>query len=131
MIGAWDDLQRITESNELTSSPIVKARILLAMRSGNPTHLATALSKARSTLGSPITVSGTKGYRRSYDAVLDLHSIYELELIYQAITGSPTQTKVLRTALEARLDLTLPNFRVRESVLSMRRAAFSLGSGFL
>lgn len=127
MIGAWDDLQRITGNNELPSSPIMKARILLAMRSGNPTQLATALSKARSALGSPITASGTKGYRRSYDAVLDLHSIHELELINKAITGSPAQTKELRATLAARLELTLPNFRVRESVLSMRRAAFSLG----
>ncbi|KAL4076264.1 hypothetical protein J3A83DRAFT_4357344 [Scleroderma citrinum] len=128
MIGAWDDLQRITEKNVLMSSAMMKARILLAMRSGNPTQLATALSNARRALGSPITASGTKGYRGSYDAVLDLHSVYELEMIYQAITGSPMQPKALRTALAARLDLTLPNFRVRESVLSMRRAAFSFGT---
>lgn len=123
MLGAWDDLQRIT-ANELTSPSIMKARILLAMRSGNLSEVSTALSKARAVLGSPIVASGTKGYRHSYNAVLDLHSVHELEMIYHTVPAS--SHKALRTALAARLDLTLPNFRVRESVLSMRRVAFSL-----
>lgn len=129
MIGAWDDLQRITETNELNSPSVMKARVLLAMHSGEHSQIATALSRARSVLGSPISASGTKGYRRSYDAVLDLHAIHELEMIYRTVSGNSTEAKALRMALSARLDLTLPNFRVRESVLSMRRVAFCLRAG--
>ncbi|KAI6100243.1 hypothetical protein F5141DRAFT_1009738 [Pisolithus sp. B1] len=129
MIGAWDDLRRITETNEQISPSVMKARVLLAMHSGEQSQIATALSRARSVLGSPISSSGTKGYRRSYDAVLDLHAIHELEMIYRTVSRNSTEAKALRTALNARLDLTLPNFRVRESVLSMRRVAFSLSVG--
>ncbi|KAI5993676.1 hypothetical protein EDD15DRAFT_2388093 [Pisolithus albus] len=122
MIGAWDDLRRITEANEHISPSVMKAR-------GRTRRFATALSRARTVLGSPISASGTKGYRRSYDAVLDLHAIHELEMIYRTVSRNSTEAKALRTALNARLDLTLPNFRVRESVLSMRRVAFSLRAG--
>ncbi|KAI6024462.1 hypothetical protein EDC04DRAFT_2869391 [Pisolithus marmoratus] len=129
MIGAWDDLRRITETDELTSPSVMKARVLLAMHSEEHSQIAAALSRARSALGSPISASGTKGYRRSYDAVLDLHAIHELEMIYRTVSGNATEAKALRVALNARLELTLPNFRVRESVLSMRRVAFSLRAG--
>ncbi|KAG6335950.1 hypothetical protein ID866_3139 [Astraeus odoratus] len=126
MIGAWDDLQRLTEKHELSSPSIMKARVLLAMHSGDPQQISTALSKARSVLGTPIVASGTKGYRHSYDAILDLHTVYELQMIHEALSDQSTQKKTLGATLAARLELTLPTFRVRESVLSMRRAAFSL-----
>ncbi|KAI6034535.1 hypothetical protein BKA83DRAFT_672562 [Pisolithus microcarpus] len=114
MIGAWDDLRRITETNEQISPSVMKARVLLAMHSGEHSQIATALSRARSVLGSPISASGTKGYRRSYDAVLDLHTIHELEMIYRTVSRNSTEAKALRTTLNA------------QSVLSMRRVAFSL-----
>ncbi|KIJ69878.1 hypothetical protein HYDPIDRAFT_79167 [Hydnomerulius pinastri MD-312] len=133
MMGAWDDLGRIAGNNELSSPSVMKARVLLSMRFGHPSEVAAALSNARGVLGAPIASSGAKGYRQSYDALLDLHMVHELEVIWEAISGSSARSqsrssaiKSLRTTLAARLESTLPNFRVRQSVLSMRRTAFAL-----
>ncbi|KAH0840168.1 Nop14-like family-domain-containing protein [Lanmaoa asiatica] len=135
MMGAWDDLQQITANNELTSPYIMKARVLLAMRAGDAKDVASALSNARAVLGAPITAAGAKGYRQSYDALLDLHMIHEMELIYDAISATVPRSQSRReamtslgTCLAARFDATLPNFRVRQAVLSMRRTAFALRS---
>ena len=137
MVGAWDDVQSMVESTNIQTSPIVIARLLLAMRTGDPGKIHESISVARTVLGAPITAAGGKGYRRSYDAVLDLHLTHELEMIYNAIASLPVESQgstqqrqqtmaQLSQTLAARLDSTLPTFRTREPVLSMRRSAFAL-----
>lgn len=132
MVGAWDDVRDLVAQTASQSPPIVMARLLLAMRTGEKSAITDSLSAARYTLGSPITAAGEKGYRRSYDAVLHLHLTHELELICNA-TSSGTNSRHRREALarlsqvlSSRLDATLPTFRTREPILSMRRTAFSL-----
>jgi serine/threonine-protein kinase ATR len=138
MVGAWDDVQRLVERIDSQSSSMIMARVLLAMRTGNATSVTESLSQARSILGAPITAAGVKGYRRSYEAILDLHLIHELELIYSATCSLPpgSQDNIrqerrraiveLSKTLSSRLNITLPTFRSREPLLSMRRTAFSL-----
>ncbi|KAG1752448.1 uncharacterized protein EDB91DRAFT_1243215 [Suillus paluster] len=133
MIGAWDDVHRIAANKEHESPSVVKARVLLAMRSGDPSPIDESLTRARLVLGAPIAASGARGYRRAYDALVDLHMIHELELIHEAISNLPPSSQGRRSAimtlgqiLSARLDRALPTFRIHESLLSMRRTAFSL-----
>ena len=139
MVGAWDDVQHLVEHTNGQTSQIVMARLLLAMRTGEASSITESLSAARAVLGMNITAAGVKGYRRSYDAVLDLHLTHELQVIHTAVNSLPTGsqgpgqdqrqqilTELSRT-LNARLDATLPTFRIREAVLSMRRTAFALG----
>jgi serine/threonine-protein kinase ATR len=134
MVGAWDEVQLLVNRPSSTQdAPLVMARLLLAMQTRNTDDIDTSLSIARTVLGAPITASGVNGYRRSYDAVLDLHLTHELEVIYQAMSSLPAsqsrrRNELLRvsTLLSARLDATLPTFRTREPVLSMRRTAFGL-----
>lgn len=135
MVGAWDDVKNIVNRMSSQDSPIVMARLLLAMRTGDTAAVSAALSLARSVLGAPITAAGIKGYRRSYDAVLDLHLTHELEVIHMATSSLPSSPQnhkrrevlqELSQILSARLDATLPTFRSREPVLSMRRTAFAL-----
>lgn len=135
MVGAWHDVRRLAENTSAQSPPLVMARLLLAMRSGDSSSISAALSTTRTFLGTAITASGAKGYRRCYDAVLDLHLTQELELIHAAISRLPDHSQVrvqnerlqeLSRTLSARLDATLPTFRIREPVLSMRRTAFTL-----
>ncbi|KAJ7462055.1 hypothetical protein FB451DRAFT_1043857 [Mycena latifolia] len=137
MVGAWEDVQDLVERTTSQTSSIVMARVLLAMRSRDVTAITSSLSVARSVLGTPITAAGARGYRRSYEAVLDLHLTHELELIYDALASLPTGSQGnsqlrqrtvtnLNGSLSARLDATLPTFRTREPVLSMRRTAFAL-----
>ncbi|KAF8961112.1 hypothetical protein BDZ97DRAFT_1664899 [Flammula alnicola] len=138
VVGAWDDVQRLVERIDNDSSSMVTARVLLAMRTGDANAISDSLSQARSILGAPITAAGAKGYRRSYEAVLDLHLTHELELIYRTTyslqPGSQDGIRQerrrtiaeLSKTLSARLDTTLPTFRTREPLLSMRRTAFTL-----
>ncbi|KAJ6486408.1 hypothetical protein C8R47DRAFT_1216527 [Mycena vitilis] len=137
MVGAWEDVQDLVQRTTAQTSSIVIARVLLAMRSKDAAAITSSLSVARSVLGTPITAAGAKGYRRSYEAVLDLHLTHELELIYNALTSLPAGSQghsqlrqrtvtSLNASLSARLDATLPTFRTREPVLSMRRTAFAL-----
>ncbi|KAJ7130974.1 hypothetical protein C8R46DRAFT_1327841 [Mycena filopes] len=138
MVGAWQDVQDLADRTTTQTSSIVMARVLLAMRSKDAAAITSSLSVARSVLGTPIAAAGAKGYRRSYEAVLDLHLTHELETIYKALSSLPTGSQrsqlrrqtvtQLNASLSARLDATLPTFRTREPVLSMRRTAFALMS---
>ncbi|KAG2060248.1 hypothetical protein BDR06DRAFT_872755 [Suillus hirtellus] len=135
MIGAWDDVHNIAANTEHEGPSVVKARVLLAMRSGEPLQVEESLRKARLVLGAPIAASGPSGHRRAYDALVDLHMIHELELIHETVSKLPPSSQGRKSAivtlsqiLSARLDRTLPTFRVHESLLSMRRTAFSLST---
>ncbi|KAJ7055002.1 hypothetical protein C8F01DRAFT_1160647 [Mycena amicta] len=137
MVGAWNDVQDLVDRTKTQNSSTVMARVLLAMRSKDPAAISSSLSVARSVLGMPITAAGPRGYRGSYEAVMDLHRTHELELIYNAMKSLPTGSQrrsqmrhqiitQLHSSLTARLDSTLPTFRAREPILSMRRTAFAL-----
>jgi serine/threonine-protein kinase ATR len=133
MIGDWDDVTSYVGTTKVQSSAVVMARALLALRNGDASGLASSLNAARKLLGSPITAAGSQGYRRCYEAVLDLHLLHELEVI-DAIAkkpeGDPFLFYELVDTLSARLDATLPAFRIREPILSMRRTAFGLRQVF-
>ncbi|KAJ3516810.1 hypothetical protein NLJ89_g892 [Agrocybe chaxingu] len=138
MVGAWDDVQRLVDRVDTPTSSMMIARVLLAMRAEDANAIAEALAQARIVMGGPITASGVKGYRRSYEAVLDLHMTHELEVIYNITSSLPPGSQsvikqerqrtilALSKNLAGRLDLTLPTFRIREPILSMRRTAFAL-----
>lgn len=133
MVGAWEDVQNIVDSTDVATAQIAIARLLLALRSRDSTAITIALDGARMVLGGPIAAAGVNNYRRSYEAMLDLHLTHELETIYNAISSLSQQSTGINSALmrlseilSSRLDSTLPTFRTRESVLSMRRTAFAL-----
>ncbi|KAK2465988.1 hypothetical protein APHAL10511_001629 [Amanita phalloides] len=138
IVGAWDDVKVMAERATIQTEHVAMARALLAMRSGDPNATSEALQIARTILGAPIVAAGVTGYRRAYDAVLNLHQMHELEKIYDVIAAFPTGSQPrsqlqrreilgkLSLNLTARLDATLPTFRTREPILSMRRTAFAL-----
>ncbi len=137
MVRAWDDVQSLVQQSTSQMAQMLIGRVLLAMRNGDPDAIASALANARVVLGAPITAAGPRSYRRSYDAVLDLHLVRELEIISQAVNRFPESSQghsqerkriinELSRTLTPRLDSTSPTFRFRELVLSMRRTAFSL-----
>ncbi|KAF8076761.1 hypothetical protein FPV67DRAFT_1472577 [Lyophyllum atratum] len=140
MVGAWDEVQSTVERSSAQASSIVMARLLLAMRAGDTEGIAGSISAARSVLGVPVTAAGVRGYRRSYEAVLDLHLLHELEMIQSVLTRLPAGQQAqsqqrrrralsdLSDTLSARFESTLPTYRTREPILSLRRTAFSLSS---
>lgn len=125
MLGDWQEVQTCIDRTESDTSHTVIARVLLAYRSGeSPTA---ALAAARKLLGAPITAAGPLGYRGCYPSILDLHMLQEVDLISSiTLAPSPRPLRGLSGALAARLEATLPAFRVREPILSMRRTAFSI-----
>lgn len=94
---------------------LAMARALLAMREGDAGAVDAALRDARRQLGAPLLGPGHVAYAHAYDAVTHLHMLCELELVFR---GQATDD-----VLRARLAATLPSFRTREPVLSVRRSA--------
>ncbi|EPQ58953.1 hypothetical protein GLOTRDRAFT_70000 [Gloeophyllum trabeum ATCC 11539] len=134
MVGDWEEVRRVVEVSSEESPHVAVARVLLAMQTDDHSAIATSLAQARMFLGSTVTTSGSKGYQRAYESILDLHKIRELEMIYHTMSqtrqGTNQQVRnmigALSTRLSARLDSTLPTFRAREPILSMRRTALGL-----
>ncbi|KAI0307055.1 hypothetical protein B0F90DRAFT_1807754 [Multifurca ochricompacta] len=134
MIGDWNDVQGLVDRTNASTPPIVMARLLLAIREGDSKDIAQALSLARLTLGNPISASGGREYRHTYEAVLNLHLVHEVELIHrfasdqvQMSTSRRSQAQdELTRSLNIRLNSTLPSFRTREPILTMRRTAYGI-----
>lgn len=129
MVGDWNDVQQLLGRSQDDTAAISMARVLLSMRDGNEATVSSSLSTARLLLGAPIISAGVNGYRRCYDAVINLHLVHELEMIHRSPKDIPTQHRrqmELSTSLSSRLDATLPNFRTREPILSLHRTAFRL-----
>ncbi|KAI0375920.1 hypothetical protein BV20DRAFT_933352 [Pilatotrama ljubarskyi] len=137
MVGHWGDVQTLVDKTDARPPQVLLGRILLAMRAGDDEAVKASLVEGRRALGASITASGPSGYRRSYDAVLDLHLVHELEVINTVVKnlragrtggsqGSEQRLDKLLQRLSARFDSTLPTFRIREPILNMRRAVFNL-----
>lgn len=130
MVGDWDDVRTIVKTTKSSSPQVVMADLLLTLHSHDSQAIPDALRKARLILGGPVSSSGAKGYRTAHDAILDLHLVYELEIINDIIKRADAHSHVeltdLAHTLDYRLDSTLPTFRNRERILSMRRTAFAI-----
>ena len=136
MVGDWQCVQELVQCSTHNPAPeITLARVLLAIREGNPEGVSSALSMARGQLGSPIHATGRNSYRRTYQSVLNLHLVRDVELIYEAAVArhsggnsecNPNPVGVLSEVLSRRFEATLPSFRTREPVLSLQRTALGV-----
>lgn len=136
MVGDWEGVQALVQHMPSSTPEWTIATLLLAIRAGSRAEISNAFSAARTVLGAPITAAGRQSYRRCYDSIVNLHVVHELQAIHEAgITfsnyevGSLDASRLwanLKTVLASRLDRTLPTFKAREPILSMRRTAFLL-----
>lgn len=133
IIGNWNEVDALSAEVSVPTESMVMARLLLAFRSGDQSAIQDTQREARMTLGGPISAAGAREYRHAYNAVLNLHLVHEVEMIHEAVQNLPPSARqrtealsVLSRHLAARLELSLPTFRIREPILSMRRTAFSL-----
>ncbi|KAI0092138.1 hypothetical protein BDY19DRAFT_928481 [Irpex rosettiformis] len=132
MLGKWEEVKQLVGATKAESSAVLIAKVLLAMRSGDKETISSALAEARWSMGGPIVAAGPRGYRRSYEAALDLHLLHELRVIYDHMMKGPGNGKTrlsltkLDRRLAARLESIQPSFRFREPVLSLRRTALAL-----
>jgi serine/threonine-protein kinase ATR len=128
IIGDWTTVEQVG-----TRAPPI-AQALLAMR--DKKALDSSLITARRELGNNIT---SHQYFRSYDSILQLHLLREIEMISHANrsiqqTKDPVNHRVITQqisrdvikSLDERFSTTSPSFRVREAILTIRRTAFGL-----
>ncbi|KIO32842.1 hypothetical protein M407DRAFT_66218 [Tulasnella calospora MUT 4182] len=134
----WDAVQQAVDSSKSDSPEISIARVLLALRGQKGSDIQAAFHAARHKLGATILSGGPNSYRRSYDAVIQLHVLHELQLAHGFASRIPahlqngrepkaySELATLTAQLRVRLDSTLPTFRAREPILSMHRIALGL-----
>ena len=127
----WDAVQDYTQTSEDTWEMSI-ARILLTMGAKDEEAFAESVAAARHQLGKSITAGGEGGYRRSYDAVLKLHLVRDIETIrnaMQVLENGASKKHVLPevfSLLSHRLASTLPTFRTREPLLSVHRTVYTM-----
>jgi serine/threonine-protein kinase ATR len=117
------------------------ARVLLGIHDRNYEGLGEIMRQTRKELGAAVTAS-SRQYARAYPAILQLHMLHEVGMVcdagleiaktYNMRTTTQNMDQMvqhrinqLRSNLANRLDITLPSFRIRESVLSIRRTAYA------
>lgn len=87
-----------------------------------------SLLKARETLIAPLSAASMESYDRSYDYILKLQMLCEVEQAFD-ILSKPTEnknenmakTKKLLDNWNLRLQITTPTFKSREPILNIRR----------
>lgn len=144
-VGAAWKLQKWEVLNDALARPIVPSfetrlgRLLLDIR-GDETNFTRHIEEARSSLIAPLAAASMESYSRSYDQVVQLHLLHELEVAHRSWntclrldhTGQRRLDSTayidllhdMETQLDQRLDTMAPSFKVREQVLRLRRIAF-------
>lgn len=136
MVGDWqlaETLLRKYEHNETPQHAIAKA--LLAMRQTDNPSFDQAMQSASMALGASLVGAGKGAFRRAYESLAHLHMLEELSIIRTSmisieesndVSAQQAQLVRLREVLDARLASTMPSFRRREQIISLRRSAFDL-----
>lgn len=139
ILSDWSEVERRVSinGNSQNSPAHATARVLLAMHQGDQVQVRKAIKEARLYLGKPLLAAGRNSYVSVYDSVTQLHMLHELGMISEVMHSSTSASSSsltrsfnntlsdLSKALSTRLDSTLPSFRTREPLLSVRRSAFS------
>ncbi|PWN39253.1 hypothetical protein IE81DRAFT_40965 [Ceraceosorus guamensis] len=138
ILADWDAVRSALALETHQSDAHAMARIALAMHDQDPEAMHQAMREARRLVGRPIIAAGVGSYARAYDSVSQLHMIHELFLIQQQdeknVLSTATATQrgqreqnqhAFSAHMLQRLNATLPSFRTREPLLSLRRSAFA------
>jgi serine/threonine-protein kinase ATR len=130
MVGDWNDVENIVSTTQGQASQVMLARLLLAVRGQDSAAMREELKRARLHLGARLSRLGVDGHRQTYDSLVDLHLVAEVEKIHSTDISDDLTSAVplLSSELASRLDLTLPTFNIRERILGMRRTAYQLRS---
>lgn len=142
ILSDWAEVGKVlARGNDDQSPEHATARVMLAMHHNDSVTFTKAMKDARRLLGKPIIAAGKDSYVTVYDSVAQLHMLHELSIIHEAcgsatVEGASTVSRTrlsrsrLSETLAARLNATLPSFRTREPLLSLRRSAFSAHGQF-
>ncbi|PKI83205.1 non-specific serine/threonine protein kinase [Malassezia vespertilionis] len=121
ILADWEAVRSLVHQSHQVPE-LAMARALLAMRENSPAAFSLAVHDARMQLGQPLLGPGSVSYTHGYDAMTQLQMLHELEMVFHASQHDASRI-ALEKSLEARFSATLPSFRTREPVLSLRRSA--------
>lgn len=133
ILSDWDEVRRSlsqTDTGNGLTSQHATARVMLAMHEKDEAAFQLSVREARALLGKPLVAARKSGYVSVYDDITQLHMLHELEMIGLTL-GLPRQesrdstVEMLSHRLSSRMESTLPSFRTREPLLSVRRSAFN------
>lgn len=140
-VGAAWKLQNWEVLEDALARPIVQSfetrlgQLLLDIR-GNGADFTRHIEEARSSLIAPLAAASMESYSRSYDQVVQLHLLRELEVAHQSWNASSrleqaeqyaayiNLLQTMENQLDQRLHIMAPSFKVREQVQRLRRIAF-------
>lgn len=147
ILSDWDEVRKSINSSMRTPQ-LAMARVMLAMHDHDVVAFQSSIRDARRLVGKSLIGrnKGKSDYLGEYETVSQLHILHEFSMIGQAlgliehgssesgVSSLPSAQSSLHSmndlnkALNIRLDSTLPSFRTREPILSMRRSALSTRS---
>jgi serine/threonine-protein kinase ATR len=126
-IGDWTAVEDALRIPDIEGPEVAFGRVISAMQDGSAEQLNLAFFDARDQLGRPIVAAGRESYRRVYDSIVNLHILYELEVISRnRKEGTGDVPADLLRSLRRWIGATSPSFRAREPILNMRRTALRL-----
>lgn len=124
-------------NSEATGAEISIAKVLLSIQQRRFDDIPIILRDVRRDLGCDLAGLGRQ-YARAYPVLANLHKLHEVErisssghkmaqpMLHNRERAVRHQIKQLNSYLAQRFATTLPSFRVREPLLSIRRTAFQL-----
>ena len=123
---SWDHVKDVIDTVGVSNPEAVFGAVINSMRVDSDANFQRCCTAARTVLGSDIVSAGKDSYRRIYQSALHLHIVHELELLRDIARPTGKSSKPLDSVLEARLLSLSPSFRIRESVLNVRRTVLRL-----
>ncbi|PWN38433.1 uncharacterized protein FA14DRAFT_118905 [Meira miltonrushii] len=147
ILSDWDEVRKSINTSTRTTQ-LAMARVMLAMHDHDVSAFQSSIKDARRLVGKSLIGrnKSKSDYLGEYETVSQLHMLHEFSMIGQALglidhgtlksglstlpstDSSSDSINDLKKALHIRLNSTLPSFRTREPILSMRRSALSTRS---
>ncbi|KAI8929063.1 hypothetical protein BC831DRAFT_33247 [Entophlyctis helioformis] len=134
--GRWSLLEQFLGRPHRPGFTASLARLLLAVNGNkDASTVGRLLDQARGEITTSVAAASMESYRRGYDSAIQLSMLHEVEMMHQFIqlAGSADETMGVNSGVHAsqlsdilrswdsRLKITMPSYRVREPILSLRR----------
>lgn len=110
-----------SEDTEYADFNVEMGRILLALQ-GNETSLAPAVQALRRNIAGKLTASSTNSLKSCHDLLLQLHALYEVELLSGHSRSHSTDVDDILETLDRRLDIVGAYTADKQWLLGLRRA---------
>ncbi|KAI9726160.1 MAG: serine/threonine-protein kinase M1 [Chrysothrix sp. TS-e1954] len=127
----WDVLERLTVRKGdalVTSFDAGIGEALVALHRNDNEAFDATLQDLRQGISKTLTASMTSSIQTCHDALLKLHSVYELEVISDNAFPRPPAHEGLEQLLSGRLDIMGSYLSEKQHLLSIRRAAMTARS---